>query len=178
MVIRELKYDDLESLLELFTQSMTHAFLDEGLVSLRDDIINEILKKYQSAHKYLNEHDKCKIFLIAIINNEVVGSIEYRDLDKEITDNIKVNEDIKELGTIYIKPNYQGKRVASSLISEMIKRLIQQGIDQFIIECGFKTAQKVWLHKFGKPYKIVKDYWSSGSDHYIWWVKNIKRYIH
>jgi len=177
VVIRTLKAKDIESLVEMLTQSIANAFINEGLAGLYDDVINEIYQRFELAMRFINTSNTSDIFLVAINNGEVIGSIVYKELNKDIKNNINVNHGIKEVGTIYVKPNYQNQGVATLLINAMIEKLISLEVNEFMLDCGFKTAQQVWTNKFGKPYKVLKDYWPSGSDYYVWRVKNIKRYI-
>lgn len=50
------------------------------------------------------------------------------------------------------------------------------GIEEFCFDSGYRNAQKRWLKKFGKPYKIAKDYWGEDGDNMIWLCK-VKDYI-
>lgn len=177
MEIRRPKEQDLASILETLTRSITIAFLDEGLISLQDDIENEIVNNYELVCRYIHRDKKEYIFLVALESRKVIGLISYGTVGDVISDNIDKKIKAKELGSIYVHPEYQNRKVASKLIIQMIKTLLDLGINEFVLDCGFSKAQKIWMYKFGQPYKILKNYWPSGSDHYIWHCTNIEKYL-
>lgn len=160
---------DRLAIYEVFSITITDAFAQEGLGHLKADIEEEINTKCQLLNRSLLVSDKSIIFLIAKINGKVVGTISLGPLTNEIT---KISgtqlKHSKELGSLYILPEYQNQRIGSHLIDAMITKMRELNINNFWLDCGLKTAQKKWLHKFGKPYIIAKDYWGKDSDHMIW----------
>ena len=154
---------------DVFSTTITDAFTQEGLRHLKVDIEEEINTKCQLLNRSLLVSDKSVIFLIAKINDKVVGTISIGPLTNEI---IKIcgaqPKQFKELGSLYVLPEYQNQRIGSCLIEAMITEIRGLNIESFWLDCGLKTAQAKWLHKFGKPYMIAKDYWGKDSDHMIW----------
>ena len=51
------------------------------------------------------------------------------------------------------------------------RELKRRGMEEFCLDSGYKSAQKIWLNKFGTPEYCLKDYWAKGFDHMIWRVK-------
>ena len=175
-IVRPTK-EDIKSIYNVFEKTITNAFEKEGISYLKDDILDEIESKKQLLHIALLNNDTTVYFLVARINNEVIGTISYspcNDDVKKFTNN-KL-EYIGELGSLYVLPNYQNMGVASELIHSLIEHLHKIGVKQFCLDCGYKLAQKRWLKKFGNPYKIVKDYWGKDYDHMIW-LCDVKDYI-
>jgi hypothetical protein len=40
---------------------------------------------------------------------------------------------------------------------------------KYLFDSGFTVAKKIWTHLYGEPYKVIKDYWGQGVDHFIWY---------
>lgn len=168
---------DAKSAYQVFEISISDAFEKEGLGHLEEEIHSEVIHKKHLLDSYLELLDSNLNFLIAKLDDRVVGTISFGPCGvdiKKCTENQL--ENIGELGSLYILPDYQGQGVGSTLIIAMIRHLEKQGIEQFCLDSGYKRAQKRWVRKFGTPYKVVKDYWGPGSDHMIW-LCSIKDFI-
>jgi GNAT superfamily N-acetyltransferase len=76
--------------------------------------------------------------------------------------------DVGEVGTLYILPEYQKKGIGTLLLNSIFTVLMSRGIKEYCLDSGYKTAQQIWRRKFGEPVIVVKDYWAKGFDHYIW----------
>lgn len=169
--------DDIKLVQYVFESSITDAFDKEGLGHMKKEILREIEFKKElitlTVENLASEVD----FLVAKISNDVIGTISFGPCGSDIKKCTNNELDtIKELGSLYVLPNFQGKGVGSALIHSMIKYISELGIDQFCLDSGYKNAQKKWLRKFGEPYKIVKDYWGKNSDHMIW-LCNVIDYV-
>lgn len=46
--------------------------------------------------------------------------------------------------------------------------LEKRDIEEFCFDSGYKSAQQIWINKFGDPVYRLKDYWGEGADHMIW----------
>ena len=163
---------DLNSIYVVFEQSITDAFQREGLEHLKEDILSEIDHKKYLINCSLSDIDSDTIFFIAKIGDKVIGTISFglcgNDIKKCTNGEL---DNIGELGSLYVLPNYQDKGVGSILINNMINYLHKLGIEQFCLDSGYKTAQRRWIRKFGEPYKEIKNYWGQGSNHMIWLCK-------
>lgn len=163
---------DTKSAYHVFETSIRDAFDKEGLGHLKEDIYTEIEHKKHSLDASLELKDSDFYFLIAKINETVVGTISFGPCGEHIkkcTENQL--DDVGELGSLYVLPRYQGQGVGSALINALVTDFYRQGIDQFCLDSGYKRAQKRWLKKFGEPYKVVKAYWGPDNDHMIWLCK-------
>ena len=161
--------EDLISGYQVFEKSITDAFIREGLQDLNELMLEEIeLKKNLLKHS-VTDSDADTRFFIARKMNLVIGTISYGPCGKEIRDCTGNSLDhLGELGSLYVLPEYQGKGVGRLLILALARSLKQSGIKEFCLDSGYKSAQKKWINKFGKPYRTVIDYWGQGSDHMIW----------
>lgn len=164
--------DDIKSVCQVFETSIPDAFEKEELGLLKENIHREIEHKKHLLDSSLNFTGSSTYFLIAKLDETVVGTISFGSCGEDIkkcTDNQL--DDIGEMGSLYILPDYQDQGVGSELINAMVAYLSKQGIYQFCLDSGYKRAQKRWLRKFGEPYKVVKDYWGPDFDHMIWLCK-------
>lgn len=169
--------EDIKLAYDVFEVSITDAFKREGPDFLEEDIIRQIEEKKKLINSLLDNKKLGVYFLVAKINRKVIGTISFGPCGKDIRK--CTNNELKsigELGSLYILPSYQGKGVGSALINSMIKYLNELGIEEFCFDSGYRNAQKRWLKKFGKPYKIEKDYWGEDGDNMIWLCK-VKDYI-
>ncbi len=173
MQIRRARVEDIKSAFDMFDSAIKAAFIKEGIADEKEEINKEITIK-QNLFKSSVIGESNHIFLVATIGGDVIGTISYGEAAKDIVlfyDDILSN--VGELGTIYVDPIHQGKGVASKLINQMMRLLQSLNVDKFILDCGFTDAQNHWIRKFGKPFLTIKNYWGKGSDHMVWYCKNI-----
>ncbi|ULO09587.1 GNAT family N-acetyltransferase [Paenibacillus sp. 19GGS1-52] len=172
LTISNLTQADTLSVNQLFEASITDAFEQESLGHFQNDIQLEIENKKRLVERALDPTITDIHFLLAKINEVVVGTISYKPCGEDIricTENGL--DDVGELGSLYVLPSYQNRRIGSALIKGMVTFLKKQGIDEFCLDSGYKRAQERWVRKFGEPYKTVKDYWGPGSIHMVWLCK-------
>lgn len=174
LVISNPTQADIESAYEVFEKSISDAFEKEGLGHLKEDISEEIEHKKHLLNLSLDSSDSDIYFLIAKQDETVIGTISFGPCGEAIMECTKNQlKDVGELGSLYVLPFYQGQGVGSALIKAMLAQLYKQGVNQFCLDSGYKRAQKKWVRKFGKTYKVEKDYWGLGIDHMIWLCKVI-----
>ncbi len=65
-------------------------------------------------------------------------------------------------------PDYQRQGIGNQLLAEMYLTLKNAGIEEFCLDSGYSSAQKIWQKKFGEPDYLLKDYWGDGAHHMIW----------
>ncbi|MEK5235772.1 GNAT family N-acetyltransferase [Paenibacillus sp. FSL L8-0470] len=172
LTIHTLTQGDRRLVSQLFKSTISDAFEKEGLGHLQEDIQHEVDNKKQMVDAFLNPANTDIYFLVAKIDGKVVGTISFAPCDEDIrscTGNQL--DDVGELGSLYVLPSYQGLGVGSRLIKELMAYVGKQGIEQFCLDSGYQRAQAKWLQKFGKPYKVVKDYWGPDSVHMVWLCK-------
>lgn len=160
---------DLDNLNLFFRVVIEDTFEREGIAHLVDDIESEIIEKQKYLKLDLDSNRENRYFLLAIINNQIIGTIEYGPVSKLISDLTNGElQDLVEVGTVFVRPDYQGKGIGTLLWNAMYLTLQSKGIDEFCLDSGYSNAQKIWKKKFGKPDYLIKDYWSEGNDHMIW----------
>lgn len=160
---------EIKQIHRVFELAIKDAFKQEGLETHYEDIQFEISHKQERLANALHAPEPELHFLVARIHGEVVGTISYGPsglLISECTDGQL--KDIGEIGSLYILPDYQNCGIGSALISEMVRQLDKQGIEQFCLDSGYRRAQVRWTRKFGPPYAIAKDRWGPDSPHMVW----------
>jgi len=161
--------DDIKSVYTVFELSIADAFHKEGIEDCEEDIIIQVEEKKKLINSLLDNKESGLYFLVAKVDDNVIGTISFGpcgDAIKNSTNN-ELNS-IGELGSLYILPDYQDKGVGTALINSMIKYIHGLGIKEFCLDSGYSGAQKRWTRKFGKPYKIAKDYWGEEADNMVW----------
>jgi GNAT superfamily N-acetyltransferase len=163
---------DIELINDFFQIVIRDTFAINSLTDLVDLMEEEIAYKRKCLNLDLESDGKDMYFLIAKEEDKIVGSIEYgpsNELIRTCTKGKLTN--IVEIGTLYVHPAYQRKGIGSRMLELLCRELKGRGIEEFCLDSGYKSAQKVWTNKFGKPEYHLKDYWAEGSDHMIWRVK-------
>lgn len=177
VIVRRPNTEDKNKLNKLFDIVIKDTFRKNGLEYLIEMIEEEIETKIKCLEQDLESDGDERYFLIAEIDNEIIGSIEYgasSELIKRCTDGEL--KDLIELGTIFVLPEYQGNGIGNLMIRKIANELKKKGINEICLDSGYKTAQKIWTKKFGKAQYQLKDYWLKDNDHMIWKV-NISEVI-
>lgn len=167
--IRELHPKDIEHLHNFYRFVITHTFEKEGIAHLKDDIEREIETKKKYLEDAILYNGKKRYFLLAIVENQIIGSIEYGPVSPLIVK--ETNEEyqhLPEVGSLYVHPNYQKQGIGSKLLQGIFQVLKSKGIKEFCFDSGYKEAQQMWTNKFGNPNIFLKDYWGEGEHHMIW----------
>lgn len=77
-------------------------------------------------------------------------------------------KELAEIGTVFVKPDYQGQGIGNLLLNAMYLTLQSRGIEEFCLDSGYVNAQKIWKGKFGEPDYLLENYWGEGYPHMIW----------
>lgn len=170
--IRRPRMEDVKEINILFKTVIIDTFAREGITTMNDEIISEIETKGIYLNRDLESNGETRYFLIALIEDRIIGSIEYGEsselIDKCTEGDLK---EIVELGTVFVHPDYQRQGVGNLLLNEMYNTFKEKGIKEFCLDSGYSNAQKIWKRKFGEPSYLLKNFWAEGVDHMIWRVK-------
>ena len=167
--IRRPRTEDMEELHKFFRIVLTDTFAREGLGDKVDMIEDEIEDKKKYLKSDLDSNGEDTYFLIALDDDKIIGSIEYgssSELINSCTDGAL--KDLVEVGTVFVRPDYQRRGIGNLLLNVMYLTLQNRGIEEFCLDSGYTNAQKIWKKKFGEPDYLLEDYWSEGNDHMIW----------
>jgi len=170
--IRRINEDDRNNLSHFFREVITHTFIKEGAEDAVDTMEEEIKDKIDFIDWDFKTEGKERFFLLATVNNEIVGTVGYGPAGSLISEGSGGElEGINEVGSVFVLPSHQQKGIGSMLLNAMYLALLGKGIKEFTLDSGYPTAQKVWCKKFGEPTYLMKDKWGEGFDHFIWYVK-------
>jgi len=170
-MIRRPNLDDLKELENFFLLVIKDTYEKEGLGDLIDDIHNEVQEKITYIKEDLMSDGKKRYFLLATIDNVIVGTAAYGPSGHLIYDHFPELKDVLELGSVLVHPEYQSQGVGSKLVDAILNEL-RTFKETFCLDSGYTNAKKIWSRKFGQPTKVLKDFWGDGYDHYIWY-KNL-----
>ncbi|WP_026679237.1 GNAT family N-acetyltransferase [Fictibacillus gelatini] len=169
--VRRPRIEDRDELHQFFRTVVTDTFRKEGLSALVADIENEIESKKQYLQYDLDSNGKERYFLIACDKNDnkIIGSIEHGPASSLMINCTNGRlKGVPEIGTVFVLPDFQRRGIGSLLLNVMFLTLLNRGINEFCLDSGYKTAQKIWKKKFGAPDYLLKNYWGEGQDHMIW----------
>lgn len=170
--IRRPKEEDREELHHFFRLVITDTFIKDGIGEKLADIEEEIEVKKQYLESAYESKGQKRFFLVAMDGDKIIGSIEYGAASKLICQCTNhALEELVEIGTVFVHPDYQGKGVGNLLLHYMFKTLENKEIQEFCLDSGYKRAQVIWKKKFGEPDYLLESHWGPESDHMIWRVK-------
>jgi len=170
--IRRPRTGDVEELHRFFRTVITDTFIKEGIGHLLQDMENEIETKKTYLERDLGSDGVKRYFLLALLDGEIIGSIEYgpaSELISKCTNNEMKN--LNEVGTVFVLSDYQAKGVGNMLLNEMYRTLRDRGMEEFCLDSGYTKAQKIWKKKFGEPNYLLEDYWGEGYPQMIWRIQ-------
>ncbi|MFT9598578.1 GNAT family N-acetyltransferase [Mesobacillus sp.] len=170
--IRRPTTKDREKLNDFFKTVIIDTFIKEGIGDQLNDITEEIEMKKRYLTSDFESNGEERYFLKAVYGDKIIGSIEFGPAN-EIIRNVSNTafEVLVEVGTVFVHPDYQRNGVGNLLLKAMYETLLNNGIEEFCLDSGYKSAQHIWKKKFGEPDILLKDYWGENFDHMIWKVK-------
>lgn len=170
--IRRPTTEDREQLHDFFRTVIIDTFNKEGIGDQLSDINEEIEVKKRYLTSDFESNGEERYFLIAFYGDKIIGSIEFGPAN-EIIRNVSNNafEALVEVGTVFVHPDYHRNGVGNLLLKAMYETMRNNGIEEFYLDSGYKSAQLIWKKKFGEPDILLKDYWGKNFDHMIWKVE-------
>jgi GNAT superfamily N-acetyltransferase len=171
--ISRVKPEDKDDMNEFFRRVLIDTFHKNEISEFVDTLNDEIEDKRHCLDQDLESEGKDMYFLAAKVGNLIIGTIEYgppNDLILSCT-NGELKE-IREIGTVFVHPDYQRKGIGSKLFISILIEMKREEIKEFCLDSGYRIAQGIWIKKLGRPQYHLQDYWGKNADHMIW-RKNI-----
>ena len=169
--IRRVKKTDVDPLNKFFVEVITHTFKQEGAAHLQEDIKDEIQDKLEKLDKAFNGHSSTDFF-VAETKGQIIGTISVNPRGDFSKQHLPLpSEDILEIACLYIKPTFQSMGVGKLLLNYARSVLKDRGYQAYILDSGYKNAQKVWEHLLGKPEKVLINFWGNDTDHMFWYKR-------
>ncbi len=163
---------DIEAINEFFEIVLKDNFGKNNISDLTELLEEEIKCKKRYLMQDIDSGGHDRFFLVVRDGDKVIGTIEYGKPNELIMNCTKGGySDLVEIGTVFVHPEYQFKGIGSMMLGLMYDELRNKGHAEFCLDSGYKTAQKVWTRKWGKPACIMEDYWGKGAHHMVWRVK-------
>lgn len=163
--------EDIACIEALFVTVLKDNWEKNGLWDLQEDLEEEIKVKKEFLTLDFATKGKSKYFLIAKVAGQVVGTIEFGEANETIKAcGDELLSSLPEIGTVFVMPEYQGNGIGSKMIEKMVQHLRTESYKGFCIDSGYKTAQVIWIHKYGEPTFTLKDHWGPDLDHMVWQV--------
>lgn len=163
------KLEERESINDFFRLVLIDTFKKNEILELVDTLNSEIEDKRRCLDQAFESAGRDRCFLIAKDKELIVGSVEYgpsNDLILSCTDGEL--KKVKEIGTVFVHPDYQSKGIGSKLLISILLEMQKAGIEEFCLDSGYKIAQKIWISKLGYPQYHLENYWGKNADHMIW----------
>lgn len=162
--------DDLPALVELFKKTITATFVREGIAdSHASELPKQIQYQVEAVNRDISSDGKLERFLVAEFDGVIIGCIAFGcpgELIRKNTDAILT--DTVEIKSAYILPSFQQKGIGTLLFDSILMELKEKKITKYVLDSGYRTAQKVWTKKLGVPTVILTDFWGKDAHHMIW----------
>jgi GNAT superfamily N-acetyltransferase len=169
IIFRRPKEDESELINEFFELVIRDTFERNEISDLVETLEEEIKSKRKCLNEDFESMGMNRYFLIAMLDDRIVGTIEYGPSNELITDCTNGElKDLPEIGTVYVHPEYQRKGIGNLMLLNIFKKMNSKGIDEFCFDSGYKSAQAIWNNKFGKPQYHLVNYWGEGADLMVW----------
>lgn len=161
--IREVKESDAEDIQELNMASWLKAY--DGIIpeeKMREGI------SYPRERLIEKKNDGKLIFLVAVVEEKVVGTINFCWSSENTHDFVSADENEAQLRSVYLHPDYWGNGIGTRLFEEGKERL-PNNIDTLVVESlaeneigkgfygklGFEQIEKNEVELFGDKYETV-----------------------
>lgn len=169
ITIHPLSKQDQTQVKALFEVCIHSIFKKENLQHLTELCQNEIDYKCSLIEDALGSQKLGFRFWVAKNEDQIVGIISYGPCGEDI---IKCSKGtlshLGELGSLYVLPEVQNQGIGSALIQAVLQDLDHSGVDQFVLDSGYRSAQERWKKKFGHPWIEIPDYWGPNMPHCVW----------
>src|SRR6056297_255245 len=168
-ILRTVQKEDKENLKAFFDGVIRHTLKKEGVVCSQEEINEEINDKMIKAQNSLKEKSRT-VFLMAEMDGEIIATISINPPGKFSKQHMgSKTENVLEIASLYVKPSHQSRGIGKQLLTYATGELKTRGYKAFVLDSGYKEAQKVWQHLLGKPDVVLKDFWEVGADHMFWY---------
>lgn len=172
-IIGQPKKEDIQEIKKLFHSVLVDTFSKNAIPEAYVGEIAYLVKRNTAnVIKAMCSNDFQEYFLIARNDTHIVGIMGFGDPSKEIRKSYKINfENIPEIKNAFILPAFQRRGIGTQLFENLKKVLQEKGVKEFVLDCGFVSAQMYWKKKLGNPVVVVENYWGDGTDYLIWHTK-------
>ena len=165
-------HEDLPELEEFFRAVISYAFEADGIGDRENGKQSEVSKQMGFIQSDLNSNGEEIYFLLARLDNKIIGTIGYAPAEKNefIRKNLNIDlTNIPEITSVYVHPDFHGHGIGSFLFNSMLLTLMHNGVKEICLDGGYQKSQKFWIHKMGEPNYISYDHFGPGLNYMIWY---------
>ncbi len=172
ITIRRPGIEELERIHAFFEEVLVDTFKKNNIYDRKELLQEEILDKKRGIAQDFDTEGKERFFLLAEHKGEIIGSIEY-GLSNDLLNSCTEGElkDMLEIGTVYVRPDWQKRGVSALLMHSLFEVLKEKQVEEICFDSGYKIAQSIWCKRFGNPAYYLENYWGEGAHHMVWRVK-------
>ena len=153
----------------LFRTTITHTF-EVNRIQETDDIEREVAVQMKSLTDDFETNGQSTLYWVAKLEGVIVGTVAIGPANEDIRTNLPDTRDIPELKSVYVLPAYQGMGIGMKLVRAMLQHLKETDQSQFVLDCGYKSAQEIWIHQFGQPTVELINHWEDNSSYMVWLI--------
>ena len=167
--VREPLKSEMLQLHHFFEVVLIDTFISNQIIELKETLREEVLDKKKYLNQYFETRGVQRFFLVATFEDTIIGTIEYglsNDLIHQCTQGAL--DDVNEIGTVFIHPDYQNNGVGTLLVIEILKVLKARDIHEVCLDSGYKKAQAYWQKIIGAPQYFLEDFWEKDAHHMVW----------
>ena len=177
ITIRRPKKNDISKIKNVFHGAISYAFEADGIADREDGITEEVEKQLSCLQSDFSSNGTDTYYLIAEIENQIVGTIAYQWVLPEDTFYTKYLEHnltgIPEVTSVYVLSDFQGKGIGSLLFNSILLVLTGKGVRGICMDGGYQKSIQFWTRKIGNPDKVLKNHWGKGLDQ-VFWYRDMK----
>lgn len=126
IIIRDVKKEDIPEIVDIKINGWKNAY--KGIIS--DDILNS-MKKEENIKRIEENYTKYG-FIVAVLNNNVVGFCSYVDSNKYTKDISNIDSEILSL---YVRPEFKYNGIGTKLFKYVIDELREKNKSKMILWC-------------------------------------------
>lgn len=151
----------------LFRSTITHTFAVNCIQS-PEDLEDEIANQLKSLDDDFRTKGISTRYQVAKLDGVIVGTAALGPANEDIRAHLPETANLPELKSIYVLPAYQGMGIGTKLIRAMLTHLRDEGATAFVLDCGYPSAQEIWIHRFGAPTLEIINHWEDEASYMIW----------
>jgi GNAT superfamily N-acetyltransferase len=158
----------LPEIINLFTDSIANTFKLNGIKDLAE-LQYEISEKSERVRNYIESKSNDEFFIVAKLDKYIAGIAGVFPVSDTIIKNYPtLSKNDIEIGSVYIKPEYQRQGITRILLKRLLNELWERKIYKFYLDCGYSTSQVYWKRVFGNPVKTFPNYFGKDESYMIW----------
>jgi GNAT superfamily N-acetyltransferase len=169
MIITRPLEEDVAELKSLFQVVISHTFEQDGIGDLKEAINEEVEKQISFINLDLQSSGQEMYFLLAKDRGKIIGTGAFGKPSQTVREQLEIEEDnIPEITSFYVLPNYQGEGVGTFLYNSILLSLLVKNVKEICLDGGYQKSIGYWTNKIGEPDVVLPDYFGEGLKYVFW----------